>query len=668
MLAFVIAVFSESGTTLAQTPVAQTSGQTTAQAPAQVPPETPVTPADSASPRGTVLFERDVEKDQEHGQDSTSPEKKAEPVVGPPSVAAGAPVGVGAVSDVTDAQRGSLVFTAYDLDVHLVPAKAQLAVHARFSVRNPGTAPLTKLALQISSSLRWESFGVQGVERVVPLTFVQQILDTDADHTGKAQEAIVSLTQPLAPGASVELTAFYTGTVEQSGERLERIGAPAEQATQADWDTISAERTALRGFGNVLWYPTAAAPVFLGDGAKLFQLVGLTKLLQAPAKVHLRLAVEYVGDPPDTAFFCGRKEKLVAVSENVDLAVAESPGVATAEFSERPLGFRGMSLFVTDRAATTTDGEIISAVTDHYDTLPNYAGAAEKVQPLLKEWLGEDPVQGLNILDQEGQPFEDDALVVRPMRTEPIGTLAPSLLHSLTHAWFNSSHVWLDEGVPQLMGLLWIEQSDGRDAAIQQLQQQVNTLSLVEPEASDMADSKGVGQSLIEAHDEVYYRTKAAAVLWMLRSVVGEEALRQALKTYRQSGKGDADPKHFQQVVERAAKRDLGWFFEDWVYRDKGLPDLSIVSVTPRALPTKADKAASWLIAVEVRNDGGAAAEVPVTVRSGTLTVTEKLRISGRSSASTRIVFEGTPDMVMVNDGSVPEVTAPEHTKEIVVK
>ncbi len=90
--------------------------------------------------------------------------------------------------------------------------------------------------------------------------------------------------------------------------------------------------------------------------------------------------------------------------------------------------------------------------------------------------------------------------------------------------------------------------------------------------------------------------------------------------------------------------------------------------MTPRAMATKTDKGTSWLIAVEVRNDGDAAAEVPVTVRSGTLTTTEKLRIMGRSSASTRIVFEGEPEEVVVNDGSVPEMTASMHTKQVVVR
>ena len=103
------------------------------------------------------------------------------------------------------------------------------------------------------------------------------------------------------------------------------------------------------------------------------------------------------------------------------------------------------------------------------------------------------------------------------------------------------------------------------------------------------------------------------------------------------------------------------------MYRDRGLPDLTIVNVTPRAFDKIADKGAGWLVAVEVKNDGGAAAEVPVTVRSGTLTATQRLRIPARSSASTRIVFEGTPEEVLVNDGSVPEVAASVHTKQLVV-
>ncbi len=571
------------------------------------------------------------------------------------------------IDSVTDAERSSLTFTAYDLDVHLVPAKSQLSVRAKLTVRNTGTEPLTQLAFQLSSTLNWDSFGMRSGDRILPLHFGQHLIDTDTDHTGQAKEAVVDLPEPLAPNATIELTTFYSGEIQQSAKRLERIGAPAAQSVAADWDKIAPDSTALRGFGNVLWYPVASVPALLGDGAKLFQLVGKTRLQQADATIHLRLAVEYTGNPPDAAFFCGQRKPLVAINENVDAQpTANEPGLATADFPSRPLGFRSPSLFLTRGAANTTDGNLIAAVTDHYDTLPSYAAAAVKVQPLLKEWLGPAPLTTLNIIDHNGQPFEDDALLVAPMRAVAPDTLAPSLVHSLTHAWFHSSHVWLDEGVPQFMSLLWTEHTQGRDAALQQLQQQTNTLALAEPALSQNADLTLEGQSLIHASDEIYYRTKAAAVLWMLRSIVGNDALKQALQNYRQSGQ-DEDPKEFQRVLEQSSHKDLNWFFNDWVYHDHGLPDLTIANVTPRRLPAQGLKAASWLIAIEVRNNGDAAAEVPVTLRSGTLTTTERLRIMGRSSASTRIVFESTPEEVIVNDGSVPEMGVSTHTKQLVM-
>jgi Peptidase family M1 domain len=617
---------------------------------AQTPqPPTPETPP-ASTPQGTVLFNRTEDAPPQ-------PEKEKKPN------AASAKM----IDSVTDADRASITFTAYDLDVHIVPAKSHIAVRAGFTIRNTGTQPLTHLALQLSSALNWENLSQRVNGSLQPLPFGQHLIDTDTDHTGQAQEAIATLSQPLAPGATLELSALYSGDITHSGQRLERIGAPPSQAYEADWDAISSDFTALRGFGNVLWYPTASAPTLLGDGAKLFQLIGQTKLRQSPATIHLRLSIEYLGEPPHTVWFCGQPQSLIAVSENVNAPVADSPGVATADFPTSRLGFRTPSLFVTATAPTVLSENLLSAVTAHDDAIPAFTNAAEKVQPLLVDWLGPAPITPLYLIDHDGQPFEDNAFLVAPMRSTDAASLTPLLSHSLTHAWFVSVHPWLNEGVAQFMSLLWIEQSQGRDAAVDQLQDKLNTLALTEPDLSKSepeATPTHAGQSLLEAHDEIYYRTKAAAVLWMLRSITSDDALKQTLQLYRHSAKRE-DPNEFQRLLEQTSKQDLHWFFDDWVNNDRGLPDLNIVSVTPRQMPAQANKDASWLIAVEVRNDGNAVADVPVIVRSGTLTASGRLRIPGRSTASTRIVFEGTPTEVIVNDGTIPEQTASTHTRQL---
>jgi hypothetical protein len=689
-------------------------------------------PPDSQEPpRGKVLFSRDG--------DAAAQTPPASADAAPSSADASAAHSSadahladehgGDADQVTDAEREVITFTAYDLDVHLTPASAAIAVRAGLTLRNDGAVPVRRLALDISSSLRWDAIsslaaaaaaggGADSVSRAAaaaPLKFSVTTLDTDADHTGQMNEAVVTLPQALAPGASLAIAALYSGAIPQSAGRLLRIGAPQTKALDSDWDEVGPSRpdspgdgTALRGFGNVIWYPVSASPVFLGDGAKLFEAVGRAKLRESAATVRLRLAVEYAGDPPDAAFFCGRREPLLAISDNADAPAAEAPGIATAMFDARALGFRIPSLFVAghapSRAGTAADPDLIAAVTGREEVRAGYSAAAEQVAPMLTEWFGAQPLGPLTILDHPGQPYEDGTLLVGPMTAADPAGLATSLAHSLTHAWIHSSRAWIEEGLAEFAGLLWVERTQGRAAALAQMQEAERSLALVEPETPAGVGAAGLGaggldprvasssmppgdeagaqlggggssgeagspagESLAAATGEVFYRTKAAAVWWMLRAMVGDEALQQALQAYRRDAKLDRDPDGFERTLETVAHADLRWFFQDWVYRDRGLPDLRIVGVTPSQLASHGGVSAGWLVAVEIRNDGYAEAEVPVTVRSATARETVRVRVAGQSSASTRIVFAGTPEAVDVNDGTVPETEGGLHTRRLEV-
>ena len=140
------------------------------------------------------------------------------------------------------------------------------------------------------------------------------------------------------------------------------------------------------------------------------------------------------------------------------------------------------------------------------------------------------------------------------------------------------------------------------------------------------------------------------------------------LQSYRKDAKGSEDPKRLEKALELKTGKSFAWFFDDWVYADKGLPDLSIVQVTPSALRATGPKGQGWLVAVEVRNDGDAVADVPVTVRSGALTATQRVRVPARSNVSTRILFQKTPEEVLVNDGEVPEMRTGTHSRRITVE
>jgi hypothetical protein len=543
---------------------------------------------------------------------------------------------------VSDAERQAITFLSYDLDVHLQPRDHAMAVRARVQLRNDSAAPLARVALQISSSLQWTHVRIADA----PATFSQQLVNSDIDHTGALREAVIPLPQPLAPQQTLVLDLTYQGTAALSAARLEQIGTPAEMAAASDWDRVSEEFVGLRGLGNVAWYPVASVPVALGDGAKFFNEAAAERQRQSQATVAMQVTEEFFGEAPNLAVIDGETLLLTPTS----LPTAAVPGIVTCQFPTTRLGFASPSLFLLTRTARSGSGIQVWARTEDVDYAGAYMSAAALVAPLINRWLGTEPRGPLNIVDlpEPGDaPFEAGSVLFTDVKSSEPAKLADVVVHSLTHVYFRSPYAWLQEGVPSFMGSLWLEQNHGRDTAIQQMDNTRGALSLAEP-ATD-------SQTLLMARDPVYYRTKATYVFWMLRDLAGDDAMGSALRAYQPGS--DTAGIGFEQVLERAGGRDLKWFFENWVYHDRGLPDLSIAGV----YPNKASVPGSYIVSVDVANSGTAEALVPVSVSSATTTVVERLRIPAKSSVSHRFLLQGQLSEVAVNDGTVPEVEASVH-------
>ncbi len=569
---------------------------------------------------------------------------------------------------VTTAERTAVEVASCDLDLHLTPAEQRAEGHAVLMLRNVSDKPLARIPIQVTSTLRWSSFSAEGKG----LAFTQSPITTDADHTGYAQEAVLTLQQPLAAGATLVVSAFYSGQIPASTARLELVGTPVEKAAEADWDQIAGTSdegtTALRGFGQVLWYPVTAPTALLGEGNQLFDVISQQKLRNERATMRLRLAVVYVGDPPNAAILNGRLYPLTRTPDEVNQVVDETHGVATGELPLAPIGFRTPSLFLTAQEPTDV-GALLSVISPVPEAAEPYAAAAAALQPMFRDWLGPDPLAPLILMEHAGLPYEDGGFIAAHLSASarPEG-IAPELVRGLTHAWFNApapENQWLEQGMPEFMSLLWTERTLGRDTALLQLQHNALPMALASPDLT-APEAVNTGTPLVRAASDVDLRLKSAAVLWQLRDIVGEEAFRKGLKTYRASlvlnQQAAAAQDGFEKALEKASGKDLGWFFEDWVYRDRGLPDLTVTQINPRPVPAKGGVSNGYLVAVEVRNDGFAAAEIPIAVSSGTtLSASVRLRVPARSSAATRILFEGTPETLQVGDGGVPELRSSVH-------
>ena len=576
---------------------------------------------------------------------------------------------------ITDTDRTAIHIDSLSLDLHLTPAESLEETHATLTLRNLTDHPLTRIPLQISSTLHWVTLSGGA--------FTQSPIATDTDHTGYAQEAVLTPAIPLGPGQTLTLTAFYTGEIEPSAARLTVLGATPEQAAQTDWDAIlptsDDTSTGLRGFGNVLWYPVAAPAAILGETDKLFAAVARQRFANQTTLLHLRLTVLYAGDPPNGVILNGSLQPLTVQPDDQDTLIGETRGIATADFPAKPIGFRIPSLFLTAQPPAT--GQFLSAITPNPPSAIPYGDAAELIAPLLTETLGPIPSAPLLLLDHPGQPFEDHAFLAAQLAPEvDPKEVAPALVRPLTHAWFSvggAQNNWLDQGIPELISLLYLERTQGREAALAELRHASNLIALAEPDF--IATPNAPGEPLTSAESEVYLHRKATAVLWQLRDLLGEAPFRDALLAFRRSLSLDPalaqDPQSFQKTLERTSGKDLSWFFPDWVLRDRGLPDLTILAVNLRPIAgtqlAHPERGAGYLVAVEVRNEGDAPAEVPVTVSASrgvnadSLTATERLRIPAHATASTRILFESTPELVQVNDGTVPELRNTTHTYKI---
>ncbi len=464
--------------------------------------------------------------------------------------------------------------------------------------------------------------------------------------------------------STLQLDVTYSGNIAASAQRLINVGTPEDAALHSDWDQISPGFTGLRGFGNVVWYPVSSVPVILGDGARLFDEIGTQKFRLSGVAFRLRLTVEYPhGQPPTVAVVNGHQLAL-NVADPQDLG-SDVSGIATGSIDGSTLGFESPSLFVAVR--TAHPGTNLTAFTAPEDevAVKTWLTAASDVSPSIERWLGSQPRTQLTLLDlpdPDDVPWEAGSLLVVSLRASAPEQLSGVLAHSLTHAWMSPTPFWLNEGAANFMGILWTEHHQGRDKAVASLESGRTALALAEPSSP----GDGAGQPLAAAISPVYYRTKAAYVLMMLRDAIGDEALGSALREFNAAEStataataqtdGTATEAFEQALKKTVPHADLSWLFSDWIDADKGLPDLTIDKVFPNAV-----QSGNWLVSVTVTNGGYAAAEVPVIVRSANHTTAERFFVPARGSVVKRLLIQGKPTEVQVNDGIVPETQASVH-------
>jgi hypothetical protein len=545
--------------------------------------------------------------------------------------------------------REAFTFTNYDLTVRIEPDQQRLGVRGKITLRNDRPTPQKIAVLQVSSSLDWRSIKTGGE----PVQFVSQIYTSDIDHTGALSEAVVTLPQVVAPKGTVELEIAYEGVVLLDATRLTRIGTPESAANSSDWDQISAKFTAVRGVGYVAWYPIATEAADLAEADGLFDVVGRWKGRETGATMEISF---------DSPTVTGEAAPPVTLCGGTELRATPPAGSAKPlpwKCSYHPLGLSVPAFVAANYGVVERPSITVYNLPEHAVAAEDYAQAAEQASGLITDWFGTlrtKPVTA-DLIDASAAPFESGALLLTPL-TQDAKLAGLVAAHQLTHAAFVSARPWINEGLAHFAQALFLEHQRGRQSALDYMGLHRSSFAEAEMRTTTPRSEDEVNRSLVNTTNEELYRSKAMYVWWMLRDMLGDAALKKALAAYH-AGQ-DKEPSYMPGLIQTQTKRDLEWFFDDWVYRDRGLPDFKVDSAFPRKTVNNA-----YMLTITVENLGAAGAEVPLTVRFAGGEIGQRLEVRAKSKAVTRVEVPAAPFEIVINDGSVPESDVSNNTFKI---
>ena len=140
-------------------------------------------------------------------------------------------------------------------------------------------------------------------------------------------------------------------------------------------------------------------------------------------------------------------------------------------------------------------------------------------------------------------------------------------IHELAHQWWGDAvtlktwkDIWLNEGFATYSEALYFEHESGKDALISTLMSKFGEF-----------EGKTLYNPGIKLFDKIVYN-KGAWVLHMLRREIGEEQFFQVLRNYYETFKyKNASTEDFKQICENVSQKDLNYFFDQWVYKGKGI-------------------------------------------------------------------------------------------------
>ena len=205
-----------------------------------------------------------------------------------------------------------------------------------------------------------------------------------------------------------------------------------------------------------------------------------------------------------------------------------------------------------------------------------------KVMAFCAGSFGLPPQANLTVVETENAaPNGYSAPGLLFLNTRSIGKTVNSrlLVNQIARQWWGNSvspatrnHIWLTNAGARYEELLWVEQSAGQAAYESEIRDlYVEALTVDQPPV--------IQASRLEDYSPEYWAVtgaKGAAVMAMLRTVMGDQNFSKLLKGFLETNAGKSvSTDDFRKAAEAAAERSLQGFFIQWI-ESSGAPEFKL--------------------------------------------------------------------------------------------
>lgn len=422
--------------------------------------------------------------------------------------------------------------TYYGLDLRLTHTPNYLRGAATITLKSQ-VANLTTFFLDLNSTTATTGEGLR-VDSVragnQPLTY-----------QFSQNKLTITPTRPLAAGQALTLTVFYQGVPNSRDLGSFRFSTHERTADPAIWSLSEP-------YGAPDWFPCRDTPADKADSSSV--------RITAPARfvsVSNGLLVSTTDNPDGTRTYQWRNSYPIA-------QYLISVALSNYERYDTPFTYAGQTMPVTHYIYP----EVLPLVRPSLDLTPG-------LLRLFTERFGPYPFgrekYGHAQFGQGNGGMEHQTVSSMEERALTPGVIA----HELAHQWFGDKitcrdwqNIWLNEGFASYAEAVYAESAGGR-AGYQ------STMNAFLNRARSATGSIYVRDitNFANIFDGSRSYAKGAAVLHMLRGVVGDSTFFRILRTYTATppvAYATAVTEDFQAVAEQVSGLNLADFFRQWIY------------------------------------------------------------------------------------------------------